>query len=497
MSNKPVLVTGSTGYIGSRLIPQLLHKGYRVRAMARSTAKLRQRSWFHHSRLEAVEADLLEPLSLFRALRGCSTVYYLVHSMSTKGRDFVHADREAAMNLARAAEQEGLGRIVYLSGLGEDEPRLSAHLQSRAEVARILQESSVPATVFRSAIILGAGSASFELARSITEKLPIILTPFWIDTPSQPIAVSNVLKYLVDCLEKPETVGETFDIGGPEVLTYKDLLRTYAQIAGLSRPIFIKLPFLNPWLLSRCAQIITPLPAELSKPLIEGMRNPVVCKDHRIREIIPQRLLSCSQAMVKSLQVLCRHRKVDMLQGGEPLPPEWFTQGDEHFAVRAVLESSYRVLLRGKAADFWPMVESIGGDGGWYGTDTLWRIRGMLDRLLGGDAMQQGRRDQTHLREGDSLGYWRVLEIQPPYNLLLLSEMKLPGEAMLEFQLRDMPGGCAEVLLSVRFLPRGLSGLLYWHLFRLAHHMVIRTMLRNMARNSNQAILEGPRYHGV
>ncbi|MDZ7761676.1 MAG: SDR family oxidoreductase [Desulfovermiculus sp.] len=492
MSSKPILITGATGYIGSRLIPRLLNKGYRVRAMARSAAKLGNRPWSSHHRLEVAEADLLEPQSLPQALRGCCAVYYLVHSMSTKGKDFVRADREAATNLARAAEQEGLQRIVYLSGLGEDNPKLSTHLRSRSEVGQILQQSTVPTTILRSAIILGSGSASFELVRHLTEKLPIMIVPFWIDTRSQPISVSNVLQYLTDCLEKPETVGETFDIGGPEILTYRELLRTYAKIAGLYRPIFIKVPFLSPRLLAKCAQALTPVPAELSKPLIEGMRNPVVCKESRIREVIPQRLMTSSEAMVKSLQVLCRDRKFDLLKSEEPFPPEWFVEGDERYAAHAVRESSYRVRLQGKASDFWPLVESIGGYGGWYGTDTLWRIRGVLDWLVGGYAMQAGRRDQAHLREGDSLGYWRVLDIKPPYNLLLLSEMKLPGDAILEFQIQDMPGGRVEVVLSVRFLPRGVSGLLYWIFFRRVHRMVIRTMLRNMARHSNLAILEGP-----
>lgn len=492
MSTKPILVTGSTGYIGSRLIPQLLYKGYRVRAMARSVAQLQHRSWFHHPRLETVEANLLQPQSLLPALQGCSTVYYLVHSMNTKGRHFADVDREAAVNLARAAEQEGLERIVYLSGMGEEESCLSAHLQSRAEVGRILEESSVPATIFRSAIILGAGSASFELARNLTERLPVIIAPTWIDTLSQPIAVSNVLKYLVDCLERPETVAETFDIGGPDVLTYKELLQIYAQIAGLSSPVFIKLPFLSPWLLAKIAQMITPVPARLSKPLIEGMRNTVVCRDHRIRDIIPQRLLTCSQAMVQSLQVLCPEKKIDLMLAEEPAPPEWFNEGDEHYAAGALKESSYRILLQGEAADFWPLVESLGGRGGWYGTDRLWRIRGRLDWLVGGYTLQQGRRDPLHLREGDSLGYWRVLDIQQPYNLLLLSEMKLPGEAILDFKLQDLPEGQVEILLSVRFLPRGLSGLFYWHLFHPIHKLVIRTMLRNMARHSQQAVIKGP-----
>jgi uncharacterized protein YbjT (DUF2867 family) len=413
--------------------------------------------------------------------------------MSSRVRDFAETDRKAAANMAGAAEQEGLERIVYLSGLGEDDPGLSKHLRSRAEVGSILQACSVPTTILRSAVILGSGSASFELIRFLTERLPVMITPVWVRTMSQPIAVSNVVEYLVGCLEKPQTAGEVYDIGGPDVLSYEELFRIYAQVTGLFRRFVIKMPFLTPSILARCAEMITPVPAILSQPLIESMRNTVVCRDNRIRQVIPQNLLTCRQAMARSMQILCRDRIQEPWKGdGSPNPPEWFTCGDIYYARGSILELSYRVVLQGTARDFWPLIQGIGGSQGWYGTDSLWIVRGMLDRLAGGYGLQQGRRDQSSLMVGETVDFWRVLEFKPPHTLLLLAEMKMPGEAMLEFRLQDMQDRQVEVEITVRFLPKGLSGLIYWHLSYRIHNMVIRTMLVNMARTSGMPLILGP-----
>ncbi len=492
-TQKPILITGATGYIGGRLIPLLLQRGYRVRAMARSKAKLTCRSWAQHPNLEIVEADLLDFSSTNRVVRGCSTAFYLVHSMKTNVPKQEELDRQAARNMAQSATREGLERIIYLSDLGDDSSRPSRHLRSRAEVGRILQASGVPTTVLRSSIILGSGSAAFELIRYLTERMPIILSPQWIDTPSQPIAVSNVLEYLAGCLETPQTKGQTYDIGGPDIVTYADIFQIYAQQAGLIQRFIIKVPFTNSKLLAYCAHLATPLPARLAETLIDSMRDKAVCKDQEIKKLLPQDLLSCTEAINRALQTVNQDQvQTCWMDAGQMNAPEWIRKGDVAYAGGTVLESAHKVLLKGEAREVWPMLESIGGSSGWYGMDFLWRIRGIMDRLVGGPGLRRGRRDQSRLRTGDALDFWRVLHVQPPHILLLLSEMRLPGEAMLEFRLKELPGRQVEVVQIARFLPNGLAGLLYWYLSYPLHGMVFRSMLLNIARYTRRPVLSGP-----
>jgi uncharacterized protein YbjT (DUF2867 family) len=285
--NKPVLVAGATGYIGGRLLPRLLEAGHRVRAVVRTPAKLGARPWSHHPALEVVRGDLLDRESIMAAARGCRVAYYLVHSMQRQVPDFADVDRRAALNMVDAAAAGGVERIIYLSGLGDEDQGLSRHLRSRTEVARILGEGPVPVTVFRAAMIIGSGSASFEILRYLVDRLPVMITPRWVSTPCQPIGVRNVLYYLVRCLDVSETTGKTFDIGQEEVLTYRRLMEVYAEEAGLPRRLIIPVPFLTPRLSSYWIHLVTPVPAALARPLAEGLSNPVVCRDFRIRDLIP------------------------------------------------------------------------------------------------------------------------------------------------------------------------------------------------------------------
>jgi len=492
-SNRPVLVTGATGYIGGRLIPLLLKKGYRVRAVARSEAKLACRPWAGEPGLEPAIADVLNPVALNRAAQGCSTVFYLVHSMKSNVADLAATDRQAARNMALAATRQGLERIIYLSDLGQNGPGTSTHLRSRTEVGHILQSSRTSTTILRSSIILGSGSASFELIRYLTERLPVMFAPKWVDTLSQPIAVSNVLDYLAGCLEHPGTAGQVYDIGGPDVLSYADLFRTYAQVAGLPERFIIKVPWLNARILSFFAHLITPLPAGLAETLIESMRDKAVCRDEQIKKLIPQKLLTCREAISQALQIIHQDQvQTCWMDAGHLDAPEWIIHGDAAYAGGTVMESSHRVVMEGSAEKVWPMLESIGGSRGWYGLDILWRIRGILDRLVGGPGLRRGRRHQSRLLVGDALDFWRVLRMEQPRVLLLLAEMYLPGEAMLEFRLQDLPGGQVEVIQSARFLPSGLTGLAYWYLTYPLHGLVFRSMLLNLARLSGHKVLHGP-----
>ena len=293
----PILVTGATGYIGARLIPRLLQEGYAVRALARTPLKIGSRPWSGHPNLEIIRGDVLDLESLTDACSGCSAVFYLVHSMNRLNNDFPSIDREAAGNMASAAKAGGVDRIVYLGGLGEEEEGLSEHLSSRTEVADILRAGKVPVTVLRAAMIIGSGSASFEILRYLVERLPIIVTPRWIDIPCQPIGVRNTLRYLIGCLERPETIGETFDIGQDQVVSYRQLMEIFAEEAGLPKRLIVSLPILTPKMSALWINLLTPVPAVLARPLAEGLRNKVICRDTRIRELIPQELFDCRLAI--------------------------------------------------------------------------------------------------------------------------------------------------------------------------------------------------------
>ncbi len=292
-----ILVLGASGYIGAQLVAQLLDKGYEVRACSRSILKLKDFAWSGHPKVQLVEGDVLNIESLQRACQGCEVVYYLVHSMNAVQKDFAKADRIAAQNIVQAAEAAGLKRIIYLGGLGDDEKNLSHHLRSRMEVSNIIQSGKVPATTLRAAMIIGKGSVSFEILRALVKNLPIMITPRWVNTESQPIAVINVLHYLVGCLESNKTIGGVFDIGGPEILSYRQLMDKYAQEVGTFKRFIIPVPFLTPSLSSLWIALVTPFPAYIARPLAEGLKNRVVCHENRIREIIPQDLLNCSQAI--------------------------------------------------------------------------------------------------------------------------------------------------------------------------------------------------------
>nr|WP_051694418.1 SDR family oxidoreductase [Desulfohalovibrio reitneri] len=489
----PVLLTGGTGYVGGRLAPMLLERGHRVRAVGRSADKLRCRAFASHPGCEVAEADLHDPESIKRALEGCSTAYYLVHSMHSRHHDFAYADRQAAYNFVEAANHTGLKRIIYLGGLGDDDENLSEHLRSRAETGRILQLANADVTILRAAMVMGSGSASFEMLRYLTENLPAMLAPRWVRTKNQPIAVSNVLEYLAGCLEHPETAGRTFDIGGPEVTTYADLVQTYAKEAGLRRRLIIPVPLLSPWLSSYWLGLVTPVPMALARPLVEGLRNEVICRENAIREIIPQRLLTPAETFYRALEKVSQEA-VDTCwsDAGRTLPAEWTRCGDPSYAGGRELQCGYRCLLSGRPEDIWPTVAAIGGETGWYGADRLWRMRGVMDDLAGGPGLRRGRRHPREILEGDALDFFRVIKAEENERLLLLSEMKTPGEALLEIHLERFGTEKTELTLLARFLPRGVPGLLYWYSVYPLHHLVFSKMLRGMAAACGAEVLEGP-----
>jgi uncharacterized protein YbjT (DUF2867 family) len=490
---EPILVVGATGYIGGRLVPRLLENGYRVRALARNPAKLRGRPWAKNPGLEIVRGDVSDPESLLQAARGCWAAYYLVHSMHPDIDDFARTDRRAASNMVKAAESAGMERIIYLGGLGEEEESLSHHLHSRAEVAHILRQGPVPVTVFRAAMIIGSGSASFEILRYLVEHLPVIVTPLWVHTPCQPIGVRNVLGYLTGCLECPQTVGQTYDIGQEEIVTYRQLMDLYAEEAGLGRRLIIPVPFLTPRLSALWIHLVTPVPPSLARPLAEGLRNRVVCRETRIRQLIPQDLFSCREAIRRALD---RQRQQDVesswSDGGIVPPAEWSIPGDPAWAGGTVYTDSRRLLLDATPEQVWPAIVRIGGKTGWYHANWLWELRGFLDQMVGGVGLLRGRRSGAELYPGDALDFWRVVAVERPHRLLLVAEMKLPGQAVLELAVEERPEGGSELRQTALFLPRGLAGLFYWWSVTPFHNLVFDGMLKGVAKAAGATVIGSP-----
>lgn len=492
MSEKPALVTGSTGYVGGRLVPLLLQRGHRVRALGRSKAKLAARPWAGHPNLELAQGDVLDLDSLKQAAKGCGAAYYLVHSMNPKTKDFAQTDRAAAQNMAAAAEAGGLEQIVYLGGIIPQGQALSHHLESRAEVGRILQGGPFATTWLRAAMILGSGSASFEILRYLVERLPIMITPRWVRSLVQPIAISNVLGYLAGCLEKGQTAGQTYDICGPDVLTYEELFQIYAEEAGLSRRLIIPVPVLSPKLSSYWIHLVTPLHASIARPLAEGLSNSVTCGDNRIRDVIPQELVTCRQAVKDILSGREEQAAQTCWMDAGPLqPPAWVQPGDAPYAGGNVLQDAFRVTLDKPLEQVWPVVKALGAQGGMYHGQALWNLRGILDKLTGGVGSNRGRRHPSDLLVGDALGFWRVLEMQEGRSLVLLADMKAPGEAVLIIRLADSGRG-SELMIIGRFLPKGLAGLAYWHGLHPFHAWLYKGMLKEMARRAEARILIGP-----
>ncbi|MER5776061.1 SDR family oxidoreductase [Streptomyces sp. NPDC002039] len=448
MTSLRCLVTGATGYIGGRLVPELLDAGHQVRCLARSPEKLRDHPWA--GRAEVVRGDVVDPRSVGEALRDVDVAYYLVHSLGT-GSGFEDRDRAAARIFAQQAHAAGVRRIVYLGGLtptGVPVRELSTHLRSRAEVGEIFLASAVPATVLRAAVIIGSGSASFEMLRYLTERLPVMVTPSWVGTRCQPIAVRDVLRYLVGSATMPPEVSRTFDIGGPDVVTYEEMMRRYASVAELPKRLILRVPMLTPRLSSHWIGLVTPVPRRLARPLAESLRHEVVCEEHDIAEYVPDppgtpfgfdQALALALQRVRDANVVTRWSSASLPGApSDPLPtdPDW--------AGGSLYEDKRGLDVDASPDALWRVVEGIGGENGWYSFPLAWAVRGWLDRLVGGVGIRRGRRDASRLRVGDSLDFWRVEEIEPGRLLRLRAEMRLPGLAWLELRAEPDPDTAPE-----------------------------------------------------
>jgi uncharacterized protein YbjT (DUF2867 family) len=469
-----LLVTGASGYIGGRLMRALHDGGARVRCMARRPDELRARV---PDGLEVVRGDVLDAASLPSALEGVDTAYFLIHAMATP-RDFAREECEGARSFAQAALAAGVRRIVYLGGLGSD-VGLSSHLASRHEVGRILRDSGVPTIELRASVILGSGSLSFELVRALVERLPVMLTPRWVSTRTQPIAIGDVIAYLAAAAEVSVHGSIVVEIGGSDRVSYLDLMREYAAQRGLRR-VFIRVPLLTPWLSGRWLGLVTPVYARVGQKLIDGVRNETVVTSTIAAEIFPAIVPrgmrdSIAQALSNEDRELAETRWSDARSSVGSAQP-W---GGRSLGSRRV-DSRDIVVERPPAVAFQP-IERIGGSTGWYYGDWRWRLRGLLDLVAGGAGMRRGRRDPRSLRPGDAVDFWRVEAIEPSRLLLLRPEMKLPGRAWLQFEIAPTASGSV-IRQTAVFEPRGLLGLLYWYALYPVHGLIFGGMLRGIAR---------------
>ncbi len=496
MATDPIiLVTGATGYIGGRLVPRLLEAGYRVRCAVRSPRKLESRGWASDPRVEIVRADLDDAAAIADAAEGVFAAYYLVHSMQAAGRDYREVDRRLARNFVDACNAGGVERVFYLGGLGETGDDLSEHLSSRREVEDVLRTGEAQLTVFRAAMIVGSGSASFEILRYLVERLPLMITPKWVTTRCQPIAVRNVLRYLIDALAVPGSAGKTLDIGGPDIVNYKDLMNAMALARGLPRRRVLAVPILTPRLSSLWIHLVTPISHRMARPLAEGLRNEVVCRSTEAMELMPQELLTVKESIEAALARIDEQDVETSWSAAGPIPGDPGWAGGEGFRdtwtclVAAPPDAAYRAICR------------VGGGHGYYALDWLWRVRGWMDRLIGGPGLRRGRRDPENVAYGEALDFWRVTGIEAPEHLALRAEMKVPGEALLEFHVEEPdPEEQAKsreqvvrVVQTASFIPRGLFGLLYWYAVLPLHGFVFRGMLRGIRRTAEREVHPGGR----
>jgi uncharacterized protein YbjT (DUF2867 family) len=472
-SRKPlILLTGATGYVGGRLLQTLEQRGYRVRCLARRPDFLGPKV---SRSTEVVQGNVLDRGSLDAALQGVHVAYYLVHSMGAAG-SFEENDRRAAHNFAEAARAANVDRVIYLGGLGDDTQTLSPHLRSRQEVGQILRQSGVPVLEFRASIVIGSGSLSFEMIRSLVERLPIMITPRWVSMPAQPIAIEDLIAYLTAALDLPVADYRIYEIGGADQVTYAQIMRAYARQRGMHLRM-IPVPVLTPFLSSLWLGLITPLYARIGRKLIESIVHSTIVRDNSARMKFAIHPMGIEEALRHALanedRQFASTRWSDALSSSGEIP-SW---GGVRFGSRLVDSRTARVA-RPPAVAFKP-VERIGGDTGWYAWDWLWHIRGFLDLLAGGVGLRRGRPASDTLRVGDTVDFWRVEAYEPNRLLRLAAEMKLPGRAWLEFQV-DGDDSSATIRQTAIFDPVGLFGLAYWYALYPVHQLVFSGMLRQI-----------------
>lgn len=486
-----ILVTGASGYVGGRLVRALLNEDMKVRVSVRDRAKVMGQPWARDVEIAVGNAINFDEMK--SALSGVHTAFYLLHSIGV-GTHFDELEAEMARNFAQAAEAMGVKQIIYLGGIANDDKQ-SKHLASRARTGVELSSTSVPVMELRAGIIIGSGSASFEMLRHLTHRLPVMTTPKWVSNRTHPIAVRDVLWYLTSAAKLAKPVDGIFDIGGPEILSYAEMMQKFAKCSGLRRRWIIKVPVLTPKLSSLWIGLVTPVPTHLARPLIGSLINETVADPNKsVAALIPpppeglidvETAINLALSRTTSNQVATRWSDATA-----PTAPWQKAQSDPDWAGEIIHKDSREVVADVQIEFVWRSIEQIGGETGWYGADFLWWARGLLDRFFGGVGLRRGRRDPKHLRVGDSLDFWRVESIEHEKVLRLYAEMILPGKAWLEFRVTK-DGEKTRIVQEATFSPRGLGGQLYWYAVLPLHAFVFPTMLRNIVRSSKRKALFG------
>lgn len=482
-----VLVLGATGYLGGRLVPRLIAAGYRVRALVRSRERIAALPWSED--VEIVQGDATDKQSVDEAMQGVDLVYYLIHSMHS-GRDYGRLDRVIALNVATAAAAHSVGRIVYLSGLHPDGVELSPHLASRQEVGEILLASATPTLVLQAGVVIGSGSASFEMIRHLTEVLPYMPAPRWVRNHIQPISVRDVMHYLLAAGRLERAVNDTFDIGGPDVMRYSEMMNGYAAVAGLPRRGITALPVLTPSLASHWVGLVTPVPRQIARPLVESLLHSCVKRDDRISSLIPDPpggLTGYEDALRLALaRVEIDDVETSWVDARVPHAPSDPMPSDPDWAGRTVFQDARSRVTTASPSAVWDVVEQIGGATGWYSASVLWATRGALDRLTGGVGLRRGRRSMASLSAGDAIDVWRVERLEPGRLLRLRAEMRVPGSAWLELGIRPHEDG-SEYWQRAVFFPRGLTGRLYWLSMLPFHGLIFSGMVNRIVAEAEES----------
>ncbi|MBC8126818.1 MAG: SDR family oxidoreductase [Gloeobacteraceae cyanobacterium ES-bin-144] len=487
-SKRLILVTGATGYIGGRLVPRLLAAGHRVRCLVRDAGRLQGRSW--QNDVEIVAGDVFQPESLIAAMQGVEVAYYLIHSLGG-GADFHQQDITAASNFGESARVARVKRIIYLGGLAEASPGLSEHLLSRQKSGETLRMAGIPVTEFRAGVNVGSGSISFEMIRYLTERVPVMICPRWVYTRTQPIGIREVLAYLSEAIEVPDSTGRIIEIGGSQVITYGEMMKLYAEVRGLKRWL-LPVPFLTPWLSSLWVNLVTPIPSVIARPLIEGLRNENIVNDPSARSLFPEvEPVSYRTSVERALAVL----------EASEIETSWTdalitSQGDVTPVVLTTQEGMIRehrqLRVAASAAEVYAVFSGLGGKRGWLFMDWSWRLRGWFDGIIGGVGMRRGRRDPDKLRVGDALDFWRVESIEPDRLLRLRAEMKVPGKAWLQFHVLSRDDATVLLSQTAFFAPKGLMGWSYWYLLYPIHALIFSGMIREISRRAEINHERGP-----